>query len=403
MTLLDSAIWWQVYPLTACGAPIHRPDQAESTHEDHRLRRLLNWLDHVVELGCSGLLLGPIFESSSHGYDTLDHFRIDDRLGTDADFDDLVTAAHQRGLSIMLDGVFNHVGIEHDLVGSGSPLVRRDAAGQALAWEGNGDLALLDHSNPATLDLVADVMTHWLRRGVAGWRLDVAYAVPTDFWAAVTDRVRAEFPRAVFLGEMIHGDYVGFADASHLDSTTEYELWKSIWSSIHDTNMWELAWTLDRHNGFLTPTHLPQTFLSNHDVTRIASAVGEQGAAVAAGVLFTLAGMPSVYYGDEFGFMGEKGDGFRADDALRPELPDQPAELGDDGRMLYRWYQDLIGFRRRHPWLVRSTVEVEAKENDWIVYHSRVDGHGVRVELRLGDQPSVQVSAEDEQLAWPWR
>ncbi|MDO5684168.1 MAG: alpha-amylase family glycosyl hydrolase, partial [Propionibacteriaceae bacterium] len=94
---------------------------------------------------------------------------------------------------------------------------------------------------PEVVDLVADVMRHWLRRGIAGWRLDVAYAVPTQFWAEVTDRVRQEFPRAIFLGEMIHGDYVGFADASHLDSTTEYELWKAIWSSIHDTNLWELA------------------------------------------------------------------------------------------------------------------------------------------------------------------
>ncbi|MDO5684167.1 MAG: alpha-amylase family glycosyl hydrolase, partial [Propionibacteriaceae bacterium] len=148
MSLLDTAIWWHVYPLTACGAPIHRPDQAAAAHQEHRLRRLLNWLDYAVELGCSGLLLGPIFASSSHGYDTLDHFHIDPRLGDDADFDHLVAAARERGLSIMLDGVFNHVGVEHPLVTSGSALIKRDAHGAPLPWEGNGDLALLDHSRP---------------------------------------------------------------------------------------------------------------------------------------------------------------------------------------------------------------------------------------------------------------
>ena len=122
MSLLDHAIWWQVYPLTACGAPIHLPDQAASPQRDaHRLPRLLNWLDYAIELGCSGLLLGPVFASTSHGYDTLDHFRIDPRLGDDADFDALVTAARERGLAIMLDGVFNHVGVHHELVTSGSP------------------------------------------------------------------------------------------------------------------------------------------------------------------------------------------------------------------------------------------------------------------------------------------
>ena len=180
--LIDHAIWWHVYPLGAVGAPVH---DADEPGPHHRLRRLEPWLDHAIELGCSGLLLAPIFASSSHGYDTLDHFRIDPRLGDDADFDHLMAAAAQRGMLVMLDGVFNHVGRDHPLA---------DTLGTAQAWEGHDSLVELDHTNPAVADLVVEVMVHWLRRGIAGWRLDVAYAVPAEFWRTVLPRVRAEFP-----------------------------------------------------------------------------------------------------------------------------------------------------------------------------------------------------------------
>ena len=112
MGLVDHAIWWQVYPLGALGAPVL--EREDGLH--HRLERLEPWLDYVVELGCSGVLLGPIFASTAHGYDTTDHERIDPRLGDDADFDALVAGCKQRGLRIVLDGVFSHVGSGHPLV-----------------------------------------------------------------------------------------------------------------------------------------------------------------------------------------------------------------------------------------------------------------------------------------------
>ena len=198
MSLVDHAVWWQVYPLGALGAPVLEPE--EGLH--HRLDKLEPWLDYVVELGCSGVLLGPIFASTAHGYDTTDHERIDPRLGDDADFDALVAACRERGLALMLDGVFNHVGAQHPLVASDSPLLQHD--GDALAvWEGHDGLVELDHANPAVADFVTDIMLRWLRRGIAGWRLDVAYAVPPAFWREVIGRVKAEFPDTVFLGEVI--------------------------------------------------------------------------------------------------------------------------------------------------------------------------------------------------------
>ncbi|MCE1175260.1 MAG: alpha-amylase, partial [Propionibacteriales bacterium] len=151
MSLLDHAIWWHVYPLGACGAPAHASDAPI----EPRLQRLEPWLDYAIELGCSGLLLGPIFASTSHGYDTLDHFRIDPRLGDDDTFDHLIAECHRRGLSVMLDGVFNHVGRDHHLVAdavAGASALVKTAGGRPVGWEGHDDLAELDHTNPAVAD-----------------------------------------------------------------------------------------------------------------------------------------------------------------------------------------------------------------------------------------------------------
>jgi glycosidase len=427
MAFVDHAVLWHVYPLGACGAPIRQGD-AQSDAQPvvqpvvHRLRQLEGWLDYVVELGCSALLLGPVFASASHGYDTLDHFRIDPRLGDDADFDRLVRAADERGLSVVLDGVFNHVSRDHHLVrealadprfGHGDDLVRidrPDGVPRPRGWEGHDDLVELDHGHKQVADLVTEVMLHWLRRGARGWRLDVAYAVPPAFWHEVLARVRSEFPDALFLGEVIHGDYAEIAAAGTLDSVTQYELWKALWSALVDRNLWELAWALERHDQFSRHLVL-QTFVGNHDVDRIASTVGDDGAALALVVLMTVPGMPSVYYGDEQAFRGRKGEGFAADDAVRPELPESPADLAPDGAWMYRLHQRLIGLRRRHPWLVRARLRVVDKTNTTIGYECTDDefagsGHTLQVRLDLGDRLTERVTAEitvddGERFTWP--
>ena len=209
---VEHAIWWQVYPLGFVGAfPADPPPAAD----EHRLRRIVDWLDHAVELGASGIALGPLFASRTHGYDTTDHYRIDPRLGDDADFDHLVAEAHRRGLRVLLDGVFNHVGTDfpryRDAVESGpdhpaSAWFRR-RGNDFDTFEGHGELIALNHDNPDVVAYTADVMTHWLSRGADGWRLDAAYAVPDRFWAQVLPRVRQAFADAWLVGEVIHGDY----------------------------------------------------------------------------------------------------------------------------------------------------------------------------------------------------
>lgn len=412
MAWTDHSIWWQVYPLGFTGAPVRPSGDAERALT-HRLGHVTSWLDHPIRLGCNGLLLGPIFASETHGYDTTDFFAIDARLGDDADFDNLVTTAREKGLAIVLDGVFNHVGVTHPAYlralenGPDSPearLFRLDwtpEGARPATFEGHGSLVTLNHDADEVVDLVADVMLHWLRRGIRGWRLDAAYAVPPRFWQRVLPRVRAEFPDAWFVGEVIHGDYPAIVAASGFDSVTQYELWKATWSSLADANFFELDWTLKRHNEMVA-VFPPLTFIGNHDVNRIATVVGRESAILAAVILFTVGGIPCVYYGDEYGYTGTKREEWGGDDDVRPIFPASPADISPLGAPVLRAYQDLIGMRRRHPWIAHATTTPVTLTNTRYVYDV-VGSSGERVQVDLSLEGRPQAAIRDAAGAELWR
>lgn len=387
---VEHAIWWQIYPLGFVGA---FPNDQPPSPDEHRLRRVVEWLDHAVELGASGLALGPIFASRTHGYDTTDHFHIDPRLGNDADFDHLVDQAHGRGLRILLDGVFNHVGTDFDRYREaleGGPdhpasawFRRRGAAARFDTFEGHGELIAFNHGNPEVVEYTAAVMRHWLGRGADGWRLDAAYAVPDEFWAQVLPQVRQDFGDAWFVGEVIHGDYPATVHATGFDSVTQYELWKAIWSSLNDGNFHELDWALHRHNDFLQ-TFVPMTFVGNHDVTRIASQLENPTHLEHALVLLlTTGGTPSIYAGDESAYQGVKEDRRGGDDAVRPEFGSPPDDSGD----VERTHQYLIGLRRRHPWLHTATTSALTLTNRQYVYRTDSGSDSLVVALNIDDAP----------------
>ena len=383
---VDYAVWWHVYPLGFVGA-----ERTSVGEVHHRIDHLIAWLDHALSLGCNGLLLGPVFASESHGYDTVDHLRIDPRLGDEDDFRRLLEEAHQRGIRVVLDGVFNHVGRSNPIVvraeaaGPGTPDGDwvRWSDGYVRCFEGSMNLPELDLSRPVVQDHVVEVMNHWLAMGVDGWRLDAAYAPGAAAWAPITARVRADHPEAWLLGEVIHGDLPAFVQESGMHSVTQYELWKATWSALNDTNFWELAHALERHAEFCR-TFIPQTFIGNHDVTRIRSQLTDDrhlGHAIV--LLCVLPGVPSIYYGDEQGYTGAKQERAGGDDEVRPQMPPLPENLSLLGAPIMELYQRLIAVRRRHPWLVRADVQVVAVTNETILITCTSEAGGSHHEIAL--------------------
>ncbi len=403
MTWTDTVIWWHCYPLGFTGAERYGSEAIE-----HRLPQLGNWLDYVIRLGANGLLLGPIFASRSHGYDTVDHFRIDSRLGDRADFDALLNQAHELGIKVVLDGVFNHVCVDHEIVRRAKAGGPNSVDGAWVRWvgeyvrgfEGNLDLVELNLANPAVQDYVVEVMNHWLEAGIDGWRLDAAYAPGAEAWAPIVARVKADHPDVWILAEVIHGDYCEFQTISGVDSITQYELWKAIWSSLLDRNPHELAWTLQRHAEF-SARFRTQTFIGNHDVTRIATKLDDADRLrLAIALLFLLPGVPSIYAGDEQGFTGEKTDGSFGDDAVRPAFPNEPSGLAEFGRPVFEEYQRLIHLRRTHPWLVDAEVSVAGLDDHGIGIELTGAGARLGAALNFSEEPAtVRVFDQEVRLA----
>ncbi|MGV1003304.1 MAG: alpha-amylase family glycosyl hydrolase [Candidatus Nanopelagicales bacterium] len=401
---LDGCVWWHVYPLGFSGA---EANTRQVRGVVHRLRHLAQWLDYARDLGVSGLQLGPVFASQTHGYDTTDHLRIDHRLGDDADFDALVAGCHQRGMRVLLDGVFNHVGSDHPLFQAAVAAGPNPTGGGAAAarwfrlhwepgaarprhadFEGHQDLVALNHAEPAVSDYVVSVMNHWLDRGADGWRLDAAYAVPPAFWRPVVERVKQRHPDSWIIGEVIHGEPVDYLRASGLDGITAYTLWRPLWRAMNDANLFDLSWQVGLLDEYAW-ANPPMTFAGNHDVTRLASQLTDQrhfGHAIAA--LMTLPGSPSIYYGDEQAFRGVKEVGWGGDDAVRPMFPDRPDGLAPWGWPIYHLHARLITMRRRFGWLTRARASAPHVSNIAAAFTSRPSeggGRGVTVLLNISD------------------
>lgn len=399
---INNTIWWHIYPIGFTGAAIRPQGEADRTLMP-RLDQITAWLDYAKEMGCTGISLCPIFESDTHGYDTTNYFRIDPRLGDDAAFDRLAAGCRERGMALMLDGVFNHVGhvsplFREALDGGPSESMFRitrhdDGRVEYDDFEGHQRLPALNHSNPAVEKMIVDVMSHWLERGATAWRMDAAYHVPTRFWRKVLPVVRERFPDAWFVGELIHGNYPRYVIKSGLDSVTQYELWKAVWSSLNDGNFFELDWSLKRHNAFMS-TFTPMTFVGNHDVTRLATKIGERKAALAHVALMMVGGIPSLYYGDERLYRGDKLEGDRLDDDLRPAYPATPADLQPREHWLYALLQKLTHIRHQHPWLATATTEPVVLANRHYTFES-IGREGQKLKTTLILDPEARAIIED--------
>jgi glycosidase len=247
-------------------------------------------------------------------------------------------------------------------------------------FEGHDRLAKLNHKNGQVLEWAIDVAKFWIERGIDGFRLDAAYAIPISFLASFADRTRAIRPDLFLVGEVIHGDYAGMAKEGHLTSITQYELWKAIWSSLNDGNFFELAHALQRHAEYCQQFE-PWTFVGNHDTTRIATQLTDRrhlGHALA--VLFTVPGVPAIYAGDEQGAEGTKYHRADGDAEVRRPPPLHPNELSGSHLDIWQLHRDLIAIRCARPWLVTGVLSVTQVDKRTITFEVRANaGHLVTV------------------------
>jgi cyclomaltodextrinase len=334
-------------------------------------------------------------------------------MGGDDDFDAFVAECHRRDLEVILDGVFNHVGREfpgfRDVLihGQSSAYVdwfrldftRDDGDGFSYrTFEGHRELVVLNHRSDAVLEWAGAVARHWLARGADGWRLDAAYAIPTPFLASLTGKIREEYPDAFLFGEVIHGDYAKFVTDTGLDSVTQYELHKAIWSSLNDANPFELAWALERHRTYAT-TFAPVTFAGNHDVTRLASQLRDpRHLAVALTILFTVPGVPCVYYGDELAWRGTKEHRIGGDDEIRPPLPSTAAPIDEEQRWALDLHRQLIALRRDRPWLTTADLDIIELDNHHLLYRVSSGDDALLVALHV-DGSSIAPPAGSRSIA----
>lgn len=337
MAWYDEAVFYHIYPLGMADAP------KENTYGEpvHRLNNLIPWIRHIKDIGCNAIYIGPLFESVGHGYETTDYKKLDSRLGDNEDLKNYVAKCHEEGIRVIFDGVFNHTGrdffafqdIKKNREGSqyrdwycnvnfGGNNEYNDGFSYDN-WGGYNLLVKLNQRNPAVKDYICDVIRLWVKEfDVDGIRLDAADVLDFDFMKAlrgVANEVKLDF---WLMGEVIHGDYSRWVNEGTLHSVTNYQLHKALYSGHNDHNYFEIAHTVKRlydmggsnPNGFKL-----YNFVDNHDVERIYTKLANKAHYVPVHILlYTLPGIPSVYYGSEFGIEGKK-EKF-SDASLRPAL-----------------------------------------------------------------------------------
>ena len=332
MSWYNEAIFYHIYPLGLTGAPKTNNYSAPVS----RLNTLLPWIDHIKEIGCTALYIGPLFESVGHGYETTDYKKLDSRLGTNEDLKNFVAVCHEKGIKVIFDGVFNHTGRDFfafkDIqqnrehfrylnwycnINFGGNNEYNDGFSYEN-WGGYNLLVKLNQRNPEVQNYICDVIRFWVSEfDVDGIRLDAADVLDFDFMRALR-RTAAEVKEDFWLmGEVIHGDYSRWVNGETLHSVTNYALHKALYSGHNDHNYFEIAHTVKylQNMGNLDLYN----FVDNHDVERIYTKLSNKAHFAPVHVLlYTLPGVPSIYYGSEFGIEGKK-EKF-SDDSLRPAL-----------------------------------------------------------------------------------
>lgn len=324
MNWYNNAVFYHIYPLGLTDSP-----KANTYIQDKcRIKELFPWIEHIKNLNCNALYIGPLFESATHGYDTTDYKKLDSRLGTNDNLKEFVAYCHGNGIKVIFDGVFNHVGRDFfafkDLLKNRENseykdwfvnvnFVGNNEYNDHLSyenWGGYNLLVKLNQKNEAVINYITDVICFWVKEfDIDGIRLDAADVLDFDFMKHLrqtANNVKNDF---WLMGEVIHGNYERWANETTLHSVTNYQLHKALYSGHNDQNYFEIAHTVKRLNDSLK-TGMLYNFVDNHDVERIYTKLKNKNHFVPVHILlYTLPGIPSVYYGSEFGIEGRKENG----------------------------------------------------------------------------------------------
>ncbi len=392
----EKSVFYQIYPLGFCGAPQENDGQVVP-----RIRKAAEFAPHIKKIGADAVYFCPIFESDQHGYDTRDYRKIDCRLGTNEDFQEVCKVFHENGLRVVLDGVFNHVGrgfwAFQDVLQNRENSPYKDwffidFGGNSNyndglwyeGWEGHFNLVKLNLRNPAVVEHLLDCVRLWVEEfDIDGLRLDVAYLLDHDFIRCLrsfTDGLKPEF---FLVGELMFGDYNPFLADGMLHSATNYECYKGLHSSFNSNNMFEIAHSLARQFGkedwtLYKGKHL-LNFVDNHDVTRVATILQDKNCLpLIYAVLFGMPGIPCVYYGSEWGAEGDKGQG---DATLRPCF-DAPEE-----NELTAWIAKLAAAHKESRALCYGNFTNMMIQSKQLIFEREADGERVLVAVNMDSQP----------------
>ena len=390
------SVFYQIYPLGFCGAPFENDGVLTP-----RIRKVIDWIPHIKNLGANAIYFSPVFESDTHGYNTRDFRKIDVRLGTNEDFADVCQALHKEGIKVVLDGVFNHVGrgfwAFQDVLEKRWDSPYKDWFHISFdgnsnyndglwyeGWEGNYDLVKLNLCHPDVKQHIFDSIRSWVEEfDIDGLRLDVAYCLDENFvreLRAFCDSLKPDF---FLVGETLHGDYNRLMNDSMLHSATNYECYKGLFSSFNSMNMFEIIHSLLRQFGpenwtLYRGKHL-LCFVDNHDVSRIASNLtNEQHLPLIYALCFGMPGIPCVYYGSEWGAKANKSEG---DPALRACF-DAPVEND-----LTAWISKLAAAKKASNALNYGDFRSVVLTNRQCIFERKTDSERVLVAINADNVP----------------
>ncbi len=396
------AAFYHIYPLGFCGENRFNDFTAQPTG---KIRKVIPFVKHLRRIGANAVYFGPVFESTKHGYDTADYRVIDRRLGTNRDFADVCSELHKNGIKVVLDGVFNHVGRDfwafrdvkqHKWNSAYKDWFNIKFDGNSNyndgfwyeGWEGYYDLVKLNLRNSDVKQHIFSCIEGWVNEfGIDGLRLDVAYCLDRDFLRELHNFCKSRWNDFFLLGECLHGDYNTWCNDAMLDSVTNYECYKGLYSSFNCANMHEIGYSLNRQFADEQWTIYKgknlYCFADNHDVTRIASILTDKSnLPLVYSLLFAMPGIPSVYYGSEFGTEAQKSQG---DDALRPEFSEEQAESG--WNTLSAHISRLYSVRESSPALCRGGYKQLHINSKQLVFLRQFEGERVIFALNMDDAP----------------